>query len=135
MQARTPYPRLPHSTSRHPHRLAPSTNRSLSLSLSKRLCPFLCPLHPRACNIVLCVLRAYICLHGEGLICACAHEDTQTSHARAITNVGRSQLHRFIAVTADLRRGRDKSKTKKKRGGRKGGEEIEITASRLPRGW
>jgi len=27
----------------------------------------------------------------------------QTSHARAIINVGRSQLCRFIAVTADLR--------------------------------
>lgn len=67
-------------------------------------------------------------------MCVCTR-GYQTSHARAITNVGRSQLHRFIAVTADLRRGRDKSKTKKKRGGRKGGEEIEITASRLPRGW
>lgn len=52
-------------------------------------------------------------------MCVCTR-GYQTSHARAITNVGRSQLHRFIAVTADLRRGRDKSKTKKKKGGKKG---------------
>lgn len=35
-------------------------------------------------------------------MCVCTR-GYQTSHARAITNVGRSQLHRFIAVTADLR--------------------------------
>lgn len=55
-------------------------------------------------------------------MCVCTR-GYQTSHARAITNVGRSQLHRFIAVTADLRRGRDKSKTKRKKekkGGKKG---------------
>lgn len=61
-------------------------------------------------------------------MCVCTR-GYQTSHARAITNVGRSQLHRFIAVTADLR-----AAVIKKKGGReKGRERIEITI-RLPKG-
>lgn len=60
-------------------------------------------------------------------MCVCTR-GYQTSHARAITNVGRSQLHRFIAVTADLRVAVIKTKKKKerKRGRR---EQIEITAA------
>lgn len=50
-------------------------------------------------------------------MCVCTR-GYQTSHARAITNVGRSQLHRFIAVTADLRVAVIKTK-KKRRGGRR----------------
>lgn len=60
-------------------------------------------------------------------MCVCTR-GYQTSHARAITNVGRSQLHRFIAVTADLRVA--VIKTKKKKGRKRGRrEQIEITAA------
>lgn len=60
-------------------------------------------------------------------MCVCTR-GYQTSHARAITNVGRSQLHRFIAVTADLRVAVIKTKKKRKKE-RERGEQIEITAA------
>lgn len=67
-------------------------------------------------------------------MCVCTR-GYQTSHARAITNVGRSQLHRFIAVTADLRVA--VIKTKKKKKGKKEGEKRtdRNNGSRLPKGW
>lgn len=63
-------------------------------------------------------------------MCVCTR-GYQTSHARAITNVGRSQLHRFIAVTADLRVAVIKTKKKK----RKRGRTDRNNGSRLPKGW
>lgn len=69
-------------------------------------------------------------------MCVCTR-GYQTSHARAITNVGRSQLHRFIAVTADLRvaviKTKQNEKKRKKESERERererGEQIEITAT------
>lgn len=55
-------------------------------------------------------------------MCVCTR-GYQTSHARAITNVGRSQLHRFIAVTADLRALVIKKRGKGKRGREKARED------------
>lgn len=66
-------------------------------------------------------------------MCVCTR-GYQTSHARAITNVGRSQLHRFIAVTADLRVAVIKTKKKKKE--REGERRTDRNnGSRLPKGW
>ena len=66
-------------------------------------------------------------------MCVCTR-GYQTSHARAITNVGRSQLHRFIAVTADLRVAVIKTTQKKKE--REGERRTDRNnGSRLPKGW
>lgn len=68
-------------------------------------------------------------------MCVCTR-GYQTSHARAITNVGRSQLHRFIAVTADLRVAVIKTKKKKKKGKKEGEKRTDRNnGSRLPKGW
>lgn len=146
MQARTPYPRLPHSTSRHPHRLTPSIGYQRSLSLPDEAAwLFLCLLHPHeppspcarftkppptpATSSFAFHAHTYAYTGGINM-CVCTR-GYQTSHARAITNVGRSQLHRFIAVTADLRVAVIKTKKEKKKGERKRerGGQIEITAT------
>lgn len=73
--------------------------------------------------------RIHMLTRGGINMCVCTR-GYQTSHARAITNVGRSQLHRFIAVTADLRVAVIKTKKKKKKGRKRGRrEQIEITAA------
>lgn len=90
--------------------LVPAVETALPVSLSAT--------PPRLQHRPLRSTRIHMLTRGGINMCVCTR-GYQTSHARAITNVGRSQLHRFIAVTADLRRGRDKSKTKKK-GGKKG---------------
>lgn len=78
--------------------------------------------------------RIHMLTRGGINMCVCTR-GYQTSHARAITNVGRSQLHRFIAVTADLRVA--VIKTKKKKKGKKEGEKRtdRNNGSRLPKGW
>lgn len=145
MQARTPYPRLPHSTSRHPHRLNPSiVSHGLCRSPLKRVWLFLCLLHPHkppspcarftkpppAPVTSSFAFYAHTYAYTGGInMCVCTR-GYQTSHARAITNVGRSQLHRFIAVTADLRVAVIKTKKKKKE---REGEQIEITAAGYPK--
>lgn len=146
MQARTPYPRLPHSTSRHPHRLNPSiVSHGLCRSPLKRVWLFLCLLHPHkppspcarftkpppAPVTSSFAFYAHTYAYTGGInMCVCTR-GYQTSHARAITNVGRSQLHRFIAVTADLRVAVIKTKKKK----RKRGRTDRNNGSRLPKGW
>lgn len=96
--------------------LVPAVETALPVSLSAT--------PPRLQHRPLRSTRIHMLTRGGINMCVCTR-GYQTSHARAITNVGRSQLHRFIAVTADLRRGRDKSKTKKK-----GGEEREENRSK-----
>lgn len=91
--------------------LVPAVETALPVSLSAT--------PPRLQHRPLRSTRIHMLTRGGINMCVCTR-GYQTSRARAITNVGRSQLHRFIAVTADLRRGRDKSKTKKKKGGKKG---------------
>lgn len=96
--------------------LVPAVETALPVSLSAT--------PPRLQHRPLRSTRIHMLTRGGINMCVCTR-GYQTSRARAITNVGRSQLHRFIAVTADLRRGRDKSKTKKK-----GGEEREENRSK-----